>query len=225
VLCALALSVALAFARSLPGLLAGCVIPVLLLFAGNLADLTKILARVNAVTVFVWLLLPLTVPGVSGERVAGVFFVEGLRLALLTTCRLNLISVVLIRMAAALGVERIDSVLGALRVSEKMRVLLLLTARYIFLLTDRVVTMTRAIRLRAPELRGGRMCAAFACMLGTTLVHSSDRAERSMLAMRCRAGSDTSLRGFSQCRPLRWRVCDSALCLFFAANIAALACL
>jgi energy-coupling factor transporter transmembrane protein EcfT len=219
VLCALMLSAALAFARSLPGLLAGCVMPLLLLFAGDFARLAKILARVNAVTVFVWLLLPLTVPG---TRVAGVFSIEGLRLALLTTCKLNLISVVWIRLAAELGVERIDGVLGGFRLPEKMRVLLLLTTRYVFLLTERVAAMTRAVRLRAPELGGRQMCAAFACMLGTTLVHSSDRAERSMLAMRCRAGSDT-LRGFSQHRPPRWGARDTALCLFSAANAAAVA--
>jgi energy-coupling factor transporter transmembrane protein EcfT len=217
VLCGLAFSAALVCAR-LPGLLAGCAVPLLLLFAGRPAELAEVLAHVNAAAVFVWILLPLTVPG---TRAAGVFSVEGLSLALLTTCKLNLISVTLIRMVAALGVERIDSVLGSFRIPEKMRVLLLLTARYVFLLAERVATMTRAVRLRAPDLRGRRMCAAFACMLGTTLVHSSDRAERSMLAMRCRAGGDTVLRGFSQCRPMRWRARDTALCLFFAANIAA----
>jgi energy-coupling factor transporter transmembrane protein EcfT len=219
VFCALALSAALASAQSLPGLFAGGLVPFLLLFTGRPADLAKVLAHVNAATVFVWLLLPLTVPG---ARTMGVFSVEGLRLALLTTCKLNLISVTLIRMVAELGMGRIDNVLGDFHLPKKMRVLLLLTMRYVLLLMERVATMTRAVRLRAPDLRGGRMCSAFACMLGTTLIHSSDRAERSMLAMRCRAGSDT-LRGFSQCCPLRWRACDTALCLFFAVNIAAVA--
>jgi energy-coupling factor transporter transmembrane protein EcfT len=184
-------------------------------------ELARALAHVNAVTVFVWILLPLTVPG---PRAADIFSVEGLRLALLTTCKLNLISVTLIRMVAALGMGRIDNVLGDFRLPEKMRVLLLLTMRYVLSLTERVSTMTRALRLRAPGLKGRRMCAAFACMLGTTLIHSSDRAERSLLAMRCRAGSDISyLSGFSQCRPLRWRACDTALCFFFAANAAVVA--
>jgi energy-coupling factor transporter transmembrane protein EcfT len=222
VICALALSAALACARSLPDLAAGGIVPFLLLFAGSPAGLAKALAHVNAVTVFIWFVLPFTVPGVSSERAAGVFFVEGLRLALLTTCKLNLISIVLIRMVAELGMGRIAGVLGDFRVPEKMRVLLLLTTRYVFLLTERVAAMARAVRLRAPGLRGRRMCSAFACMLGTTLVHSSDRAERSMLAMRCRAGSDT-LRGFSQCRTTRWGTRDTALCLFFAASAAAVA--
>jgi energy-coupling factor transporter transmembrane protein EcfT len=99
-----------------------------------------------------------------------------------------------------------------------MRVLLLLTLRYTLLLMDRVSAMTRAIRLRAPALRGKRLCLAFACMLGTTLIHSSDRAERSALAMRCRGG----IAGFSQYRTEHWRLCDTLLCAFFAANTALL---
>jgi cobalt/nickel transport system permease protein len=205
VICALLLTVLLASARSLPGLLAGSGIPFLLLFTGNLRELGRSLVHVNAVTVFVWILLPLTTPGPWSE---------GLRLAFLLTCKLNLISVTLIRMIAELGMGRIDNVLGDFRLPEKMRVLLLLTMRYVLLLMDRTAAMTRAIRLRAPELRGKRLCSAFACMLGTTLIHSSDRAERSMLAIRCRGG----MGGFSQCCPLRWGACDTLLCAFFALN-------
>jgi energy-coupling factor transporter transmembrane protein EcfT len=208
VLCALLLAGALAAARSLPGLLTGCAVPVVLFFAKGSKDLIKNLLHVNALTIAVWLVLPLTAP--SG-------WLAGLELAFLVTCKLNLISVTLIRMVAELGIEQIDSVLIWCRVSEKMRVLLLLTARYVFLLRDRLGTMTRAIRLRAPGLRGKPLYAAFACMLGTTLIHSSDRAERSMLALNCRGG----MKGFSQCRPLNWRFQDTLLCAFFAANAAA----
>jgi cobalt/nickel transport system permease protein len=212
VICALFLTVALASVRSLPGLLAGGVVPFLLLFAGDLKELGKTLAHVNAVTIFVWLLLPLTTPGPRW----GAFSMPGLHLALLVTCKLNLISVTLIRMVAELGMGRIDNVLGDFRLPEKLRVLLLLTMRYVLLLMDRVATMIRAIRLRAPELRGRRLCVAFGCMLGTTLIHSSDRAERSMLAMRCRGG----MAGFAQCCPLKWRSCDTLLCAFFGLNVA-----
>jgi cobalt/nickel transport system permease protein len=209
VLCAMLLTGALASVRSLSGLLAGSAVPVLLLlllFVRDPKELAKILIRVNAVTVFVWLVLPLSAPG---------GWTEGLRLAFLVTYKLNAISVTLIPMIAELGMERIDGVLIAFRVPEKMRVLLLLTARYVFLLRDRLSAMTRAIRLRAPELRGRRLYAAFACMLGTTLIHSSDKAERSMLALRCRGG----MGGFSQCRPLNWRWRDTSLCAFVTANV------
>jgi cobalt/nickel transport system permease protein len=214
-LCAMLLSFVLASLQSLPSLLAGSVIPILLFLSGDFRGLLKALLHVNAVTVFTWLLLPLTTPG---PRVGGVFSVSGFYLALLITCKLNLISVTLIRMVVDLGMGRIDNVLGDLRIPEKMRVLLLLTMRYTLLLMERVSTMTRAMRLRAPMLKGKRMYSAFACMLGTTLIHSSDRAERSMQAMRCRGG----LGGFSQCCPFLWRLRDTLLCVFFAANIVAI---
>jgi energy-coupling factor transporter transmembrane protein EcfT len=218
VLCAAALTIPLASARSLPELLTGSVIPFLLLFAGDFAGLWRSLAHINAVTFFAWILLPLTTPGPQISGVLPIFSESGVRMALLLTCKLNLISVTLIRMVAELGIGRIDGVLNEFRFPEKMRVLLLLTLRYALLLMDRVSAMTRAIRLRAPKLGGKRLCRAFACMLGTTLIHSSDRAERSMLAMRCRGG----IAGFSQYRPGNWRLRDTLLCVFFAVNAALL---
>jgi cobalt/nickel transport system permease protein len=216
VLCALVLTVVLASAQSPAGLLAGSAVPFLLLFAGDFGGMAGTLRHVNAVTVFAWIVLPFTTPG---ERVGGLFSEPGIRLAALLTCKLNLISVVLIRMVAELGMGRIDNVLGDFHIPEKMRALLLLTLRYTLLLMERVAATARAIRLRAPELRGKRLCSAFGCMLGTTLIHSSDRAERSMLAMRCRGG----MAGFSQCCPLAWRARDTALCALFAANAALVA--
>ena len=220
VLCALSLAIALASSQSLAGLLAGSVIPFILLFLlhdGGREDLSKFaggLAHINIMTIFMWVLMPLTFPG---PRI-WIFSVSGMRAALLFTCKLNLISVVLIRMVATLDVRRINYVLESLHVPEKMRALLLLTARYIFLLMERVATMTRAIRLRSPNLQPLRLCSAFACMLGTTLIHSSDRAERSMLAMKLRAG-DKPLSGFTRRRPMPWHGRDTTLCVFFTANI------
>ena len=205
--CAFILTAALASVRTFPGLLAGAPVPCLLLFVGSFKPLWRSLVHLNAVSIFVCILLPLTYPG------------DGLGLALLIVLKLNLISVVMIRMVVSLGMGRIDNVLGDFRIPEKMRVLLLLTMRYVLLLADRVVTMTRAIFLRAPLLRGGALYRTFACMLGTTLIHSSDRAERSMQAIRCRGG----MAGFAQCCPLKWRVSDTALCAFFALNAAAMA--
>lgn len=217
VACAFALTAALASVQTFPGLLAGTPVPFLLLFIGDLKSLSKTLVHLNVVGVFVCILLLLTYPG---ERVFGVFSADGVKPALLIVLKLNLISVVMIRMIVALGMGRIDNVLGDFRISEKLRVLLLLTMRYVLLLAERVATMARAIFLRAPGLKGGLLYRAFACMLGTTLIHSSDRAERSMQAMRCRGG----MAGFSQCCPMRWRAADTLLCLFFALNVAAMAC-
>ena len=215
VLCALVLAAVLASVRSLPALAFGALIPLFLLFADEIGPLAKTLLHLNTMSVFVCLLMPLTYPG---ERMMGFFSVEGLKLALLITVKLNLISIVLIRMVVSLGMGKIDNVLGDFRLPEKLRVLLLMSMRCVFLLTERVTAMIRAIRLRAPELKGLLLCRTFACMLGTTLIHSSDRAERSMMAIRCRGG----LGGFSQCCPLQWRKTDTLFCLFWGLNIGAI---
>lgn len=213
VLCALALACVLASVRSFSALLCGLPIPLILLLLDRDGTPGRELLHLNAVGLFIALLLMLTYPG---ERFWGVFSVEGLKLSGLILMKLNLISVLLSRMILSLGVERVDHVLTRLGVSEKLRVLLLLSTRCIFILAERVGTMVRAVRLRAPDLRGLLMCRTFACMLGTTLLLGSDRADRMMLAIRCRGG----MAGFSQCRPLRWRGIDTALCLAFALNIA-----
>ncbi|MDR2136939.1 MAG: energy-coupling factor transporter transmembrane protein EcfT, partial [Synergistaceae bacterium] len=111
VLCAVSLTILLSSARSLPELLAGSIIPFLLVFTGDFAGLWKSLAHINAVTVFAWILLPLTTPGPK-SGILPIFSEPGLQLALVFTCRLNLISITLIRMVTELGMVRIDGVLN-----------------------------------------------------------------------------------------------------------------
>ena len=90
------------------------------------------------------------------------------------------------------------------------------STRCIFILAERAGTMVRAVQLRGPDLKGIPMCRTFACMLGTTLVHGSERSERMMLAIRCRGG----MAGFCQGRPLCWQGRDVLFCLLFALNVA-----
>ena len=215
VICALFFAIALASVRSYSALAVGAIIPLLLVFVGDLKTLAKALVRLNAVSVFACILLPFTY---QVERF-GEFSFKGLELAMIITVKLNLISIVFLRMILPLGVSRIENVLEAFRVPEKIRVLLLLTMRYILLLSERVTTMTRAIFLRAPGVRGKRMLLAFSCMLGTTMIHSSDRASRSLLAMQLRGG----IAGFSQYIPTFWRSRDTFLCACFFINITAIA--
>ena len=211
VFCALAFSVALTSVKSLTGIFAGSLIPFLLLFTGKMKYLAKVLIHTNFITCFAWILLPLMTPG---DRLWGLFSIPGIHLALSVTCKLNMISIVLVCMVAALGMGKINNLLGDFHITEKLRVLILLTMRYTFLLINQIAASMLAMRLRNPE-PGRRSLHTFACMLGTTLIHSSDRAERSMLAMRCRGG----MAGFSQYSPMKWRPRDTLLTIFFALNI------
>jgi energy-coupling factor transporter transmembrane protein EcfT len=161
------------------------------------------------------LFLPITYPG---KRLWGIGSVEGLELAGLVIWKLNLISVVTARLVISMGTPGIDDAMAKLCVPLKMRMLLILTARYILLLSERVSTMARAVRLRAPTSGLMTSYRAIACMIGTTLVHSSDRAERASLALRCRGG----MGGFAFGGQGRWTFRDSLACLFFAVYFAGL---
>ncbi|MDR2779564.1 MAG: energy-coupling factor transporter transmembrane protein EcfT [Synergistaceae bacterium] len=179
--------------RSPLGLLAGSPFPLLLMFMdgreGAYSSM-KVLARVNKVSLMACFLLPLTYPG---ERVFYFFSAQGIYMAAAVTWKLNLISIVIIRLATLRGMKEINETFGRLRVPVKMRVLLLLTARYILMLSDRMIVMLRAVRQRSLNPGFPLYLRAMACMTGTTLIHSMDRAEISVKAIQCRGG----MKGFS----------------------------
>ncbi|MDR1742042.1 MAG: energy-coupling factor transporter transmembrane protein EcfT [Synergistaceae bacterium] len=140
------------------------------------AHLLHALLHLNLWTLFVWLTLPFTDGGVHS--------------AIVITVKLNLAAIAVLRLVAGLGVVQLNRVLMRARVPASFRVLLLLMARCVFTGLDRIRTMTLAIRLRAPRLRGLPLCRTFGYMLATTLVHNADRGERVAMAMRCRGGMD-----------------------------------
>jgi cobalt/nickel transport system permease protein len=211
VICAFCFALAAAAASDPRALAFGSVLPLCLLFMDGRDGLSRIvpmLATVNKMSVLAIVFLPLTYPG---HRVMIFFSVEGAAMAFLIIWKLNIISVTLIKMVASMGTAGVNDALAALRFPIKLRMLLLLTMRYVYLMADRMSTMTRAIDLRAPGIKGGAACRAYACMVGTTLVHSADRAERAALAMKRRGG----MNGFSQSRPQLWTWRESVLCAAF----------
>ncbi|MCR4818925.1 MAG: energy-coupling factor transporter transmembrane protein EcfT [Fretibacterium sp.] len=215
-LCALALSFALSALGTPALLLYAALIPLALIPCGAVQPLLLTLLRLNAAGLIMALFLALTYPGAA---LWGPFSREGVRMGLTVLLRLNLIMIVLLRLAAAMGPERTDAALTRLGLPEKLRVLLLLTLRGIFLLSERFASALRAVRLRAPHLQGTLKLKAFACVAASALLQASDRSERMAAALRCRGG----LSGFHQTPHLVWRRRDTVLCLFFMGDIAALA--
>ena len=215
-LCALALSAALSAVGDPDLLLCAAIIPLALIPCGPVGLLLRVLLHLNAAGFVMALFLALTYPGAA---LWGPFSREGVRMGLTILLRLNLIMIVLLRLAAAMGPERVDAALFRLGLPEKLRVLLLLTLRGIFLLAERFASALRAVRLRAPCLRGTLKLKAFACVAASALLQASDRSEHMTAALRCRGG----LAGFHQAPPLSWRWRDTALCFLFAGDIAALA--
>lgn len=212
-LCALAVAVAVSSLSSLPALLCASIVPLGLLLCGPVVPLLRSLLRLNVVGFVMALLLALTCPGPDLWGLSR----EGLRLGALIIVRLNLISVTLLRLAAAMGPGRLNAAMSGLHVPEKLRVLLLLTLRGILLLVERTESALRALHLRAPGLRGALRLRAFACVAASSLVQGADRSERVMMALRCRGG----LGGFAQGPERHWRLRDTALCLAFALDILA----
>ena len=219
VICALYLTLTVAAIGDALALAAGSILPLCLLCMdgrSGLRGMVRMLSGMNKVSMLALVFLPLTYPG---NRVFMFFSVEGAYAALLIIWKLNIISVVILKMIASMGIAGVHDALAALRFPVKLRMLLLLTMRYVFLLADRMSSMVKAIDLRAPDMRGGKMYRAYACMVGTTLVHSADRAELASLAIGCRGG----MNGFSQLVTRKWTRRDWVLCAIFALNSICLA--
>ncbi|MDR0647742.1 MAG: energy-coupling factor transporter transmembrane protein EcfT [Synergistaceae bacterium] len=216
VVCAFFTAFLLASLRDTASLLAASLLPAMLLCVDGLRgaeDLARRLLPLNGVSVLVVLFLPLTYPG---ERVFYLFSERGLFMSFIIIWKLNLISAVLLKLVASMGMTRLSGALEGLGVPLKLRSLLLLTTRCVFLLGERFSTICRALDLRAGDASGFPVCRAFAYMVGTTLIHSSDRAERSVLAIGCRGG----LSGFAGLASSRWTWREPAFCLLFVINSA-----
>lgn len=202
VVCALVFAIAATSGRSFIPLVPALPFVVWFFSLGELRPLLRSLVGVNVGGALICVLLPFTYQegGAAGAR-----------FAVLVLVKINMIAVVFYRMVVAMGLPTINDALSGLGLPLKLRVLLLLTIRHIFLLHDRVTTAARAVSLRGGKMSLAMKFESHACMVGTTLVHASDRAERSLHAIRCRGG----FAGFEGVRTMRWRLRDTLLCCVF----------
>ena len=86
---------------------------------------------------------------------------------------------------ATTGIDSLCAALRMLRVPQALVTLLLLTYRYVGVMTREVAVMTEAYRLRAPGQRGIHR-SAWGSFLGQLLLRSMDRAEALYASMRLR---------------------------------------
>ncbi len=174
-----------------PGvLLLGLTVSTVLLALARLnpRHLLKRLLLVNVFIAFLWLFLPWSV---SGQAVANwgpiVVTREGLLLALRLTLRCNAMVGVWI---ALLGTSRLVAVaqaLRALRVPEKLVLILFFCVRYIQVIHEEYGRTAAAIRLRAfTPTTTAHTYRTYANLVGLLLVRSHDRAQRVHDAMVCR---------------------------------------
>lgn len=142
----------------------------------------------------------------------------GFYTGLIMLFKLNFICVIFLNMIVLMGVKKIYAALYNFGLNEKLRLLLILTMRGIFILADRTVCAVRAANLRSQniknlsfKLRTRLKLKIFACVLASSLIQSIKRSDRMSMAIKCRGGFG----GFNQALKLKWRVRDCVLCLFF----------
>lgn len=189
-LAALALSLATAPLHHLPAVLPALVLAALLLpLCGmSAAALFSRLLAVNAFVLLLWLVLPWSTPGAAVASVGPVVLSrQGLDLAWLVSLKANAMAMVFLTLVSGLSFSALGQGLRRLGLPAGLCLILALTHRYLYVLTDEHQRMVQAATLRG--YRPGRGLLTYkttANLLGMVLVRSLDRAERVRRAMLCR---------------------------------------
>jgi cobalt/nickel transport system permease protein len=184
---ALALTMVLALSTHVITALSGLLVGVLLvLLAGLPMGLVgRRVLVVNGFILFLWFTLPLTYPG-SPLLSYGMFSIsrEGVMLSGLITIKANAILLLLIALPATSSIAELGRGLEFLRVPAKLRILLLFSYRYIFVINHEYQRLLRAAKLRGFTARTSmHTYRTFAYLFGMTLVKSHHRATRVYEAM------------------------------------------
>lgn len=130
---------------------------------------------------------------------------EGLLQGLLINLRTFTVAGWLFPLVVSLGLWNLEEVLERAGAPFKLRALFVLTVRYVFMLNHTFTARLRAFGLRAHGAPFGVRMQGLAALVGTTLIHCSDRAARAWQAIQVRGGLD----GLSRRSPWHWRRRDS----------------
>lgn len=168
-------------------------------------SLLRRLMAVNVFILFLWAVVPFSLPG---EPVFRVWLLtasrEGLDLALTITLKSNAIVLCFIALVATIPVSELGHALRKLRVPDKLAYLLVFTYRYVFVMAGEYQRMRQAMKIRGFTPRTNlHTYRSLAYLAGMVLVRGLDRAERVYAAMLCRGfdGRFRSLNGLTA-RPI-----------------------
>ena len=170
--CALVYALAVSMSKTLPALALASVMPVVFVFTKRFT-LSHFL-KLNAFNAVMTLTLALTWP----------VMIDGALMGLMISARVNMIFLAFTVLVFPLGMSAAYS----LPLPAKLRVLLILTLRGIFMLRENLQTALISVRLRAPNVKGMMKLKVFACILGGVLLKGSAKSERMMSAIVCRGG-------------------------------------
>ncbi|MCC8189337.1 MAG: cobalt ECF transporter T component CbiQ [Planctomycetes bacterium] len=179
----------------------------------------KQLAVVNVFILFLWLTVPLTIPGDCVARLGPLCWSrEGLRLAALVTLKCNAIVLVGITLTAGMELPLIGCALERLWVPAKLVFLFLFTCRYIHVIGHEWHRLRTAADLRGFVPRTSlHTYRTFGNMLGLTFINAIDRSHRIYEAMLLRGFDGT----FHTVTELRSRRRDRIFLLVFFLFLAA----
>ncbi|MBQ7665512.1 MAG: hypothetical protein IJS42_02225 [Synergistaceae bacterium] len=197
--CSIIYALAVSLSYSFYALMLASLIPVLILAAGriNLSSLMKL----NVFNLIMIITLALTWPTLK----------SGIMKGIIIAMRVNIIYIFFSSMIYPLGYAKIFGAMNALKVPEKLRVLLLLTVRGIFIMHEKFSSALISLRLRAPNLHGLMKFRSFAYITASVLLQSSERSDRMMRAIECRGGFS----GFIQTENDGMRMNDVIICMGF----------
>jgi len=154
----------------------------------RLLGAVKRLVPVNVFALFLILLLPLS----SGQSPLIAFgpvqySKEGLLLAVGIALKANAIVLWIMVLLGTLDIITLGHALRHLGVPEKLTHLLLFTVRYLDVLHGEYVRLRTAMRMRGFRPRvSAHTYRSYGYLVGMLLVHSLDRSERIVAAMKCR---------------------------------------
>lgn len=193
-------ALAVSLCDSLPALAIAAIMPAIFLATKRFSP--RNLTSINTVNAVMILTFALTWPELSG----------GLSMGMVVALRVNMICVAFGAMVYPLGTAGMYEALCALHVPEKLRVLVILTLRGIYILRERYEAAIISVRLRAPRLRGMMRLKVFAYMMGMILLQALSRSENMTRAVKCRRGFG----GFMQSEKMRLNARDWAYVAGFA---------
>lgn len=202
VISAFLLTVIIALSRNFPAALLALFTGLCLLAASRLrfSTVLKRILIVNTFIVFLWLTLPFTY---NGEETIQWWHLkislEGVKLMALLTVKTNSLIMIFISLLATSKVAEIGHSLRILGLPEKFCLLLLISYRYIFVISREYQRLNRAARLRCfspgTNLHTYR---TYGHLFGMTMVRSWNRARRVNQAMLLRGFQGRFFSSFSR---------------------------
>ncbi len=187
---AICYAISVAIARTSGAFLMASVLPIALAFTLSNSSL-RTLAKINLLNLFMLVTMILTFPDFKA--------------ALIIILRLNFTCVVFAKLFETTSFYIPDPKF----VPKKIRVLLILTIRGIFMLQDCLHSSILSVKMRAPNLHGVLKWKVFAYVIASSILRSESRSEKMLLAIKMRGG----FAGFEQGRDLNWKFSDSVICV------------